>query len=160
MRIAPDDLSGAEIRALLETHFAGMLANSPEGSCHFLDFEGLNAADVTFWSIWDDDKLAGCGALRELNGQHGEIKSMRTSADHLGKGVGAAMLAHIVEEAQRRGYHRLSLETGRGDSFVPAFRLYARAGFTECTPFADYKPDPFSLFMTRRLCLDTHARAG
>ena len=151
MRITPDDLSGAEIRALLETHFAGMLANSPEGSCHFLDFEGLNAADVTFWSIWDDDKLAGCGALRELDGQHGEIKSMRTDANHLGKGVGAAMLTHIVAEAQRRGYHRLSLETGRGDAFVPAFQLYARAGFTECAPFAKYTPDPFSLFMTLSL---------
>lgn len=148
MRIIRDDLTGHAICALLETHFAGMLANSPKGSCHFLDFAGLNATDVTFWSIWDGDALAGCGALRELDGRHGEIKSMRTHADHLGKGVGAAMLAHIIAEARARSYLRLSLETGRGDAFVPAFRLYASAGFTEWGPFADYQPDPFSLFMT------------
>ena len=95
MRIIQDDLTGVEIRALLEAHFAGMLADSPPGSCHFLDFEGLNAPDVTFWSLWDDNALAGCGALKALSSTQGEIKSMRTHADHLRKGAGAAMLEHI-----------------------------------------------------------------
>ena len=102
MKIIRDDLTGPEIRALLETHFAGMLANSPEGSCHFLDFDGLNAPDVTFWSIWDAESLAGCGALKELDTGQGEIKSMRTHEDHLRKGVGAVMLSHTISAARER----------------------------------------------------------
>ncbi len=148
MFITPDDLSGPEIRGLLEVHFAGMLANSPVGSCHFLDFDGLNAPDVTFWSVWDEGVLAGCGALKELSGQHGEIKSMRTDGAHLRKGVGAHMLEHIIAEAKARGYRRLSLETGSSAAFVPATRMYEMRGFADCAPFADYKPDPFSRFMT------------
>ena len=148
MRIIVDDLSGSEIRALLETHFAGMLASSPPESCHFLDFDGLNAADVTFWSIWDGDALAGCGALKELTPEHGEVKSMRTHADHLRKGVGANMLTHIISQARDRGYHRLSLETGSSADFAPALALYAAHGFEYCPPFGDYVEDPFSLFMT------------
>lgn len=148
MHIIEDDLTGPEIRALLETHFAGMLANSPEGSCHFLDFAGLNAPDVTFWSIWDGASLAGCGALKELDAEHGEIKSMRTHEDHLRKGVGAMMLTHILSEARVRGYRRLSLETGSAEAFVPALRMYEAHGFQYCPPFGDYVEDPFSRFMT------------
>jgi putative acetyltransferase len=148
MRIIEDDLTGPEIRALLETHFAGMLANSPEGSCHFLDFDGLNAPDVTFWSIWDKESLAGCGALKELDAGHGEIKSMRTHADHLRKGVGAMMLTHIISEARERGYLRLSLETGSTEAFIPALALYEAHGFEFCPPFGEYVEDPFSRFMT------------
>lgn len=148
MQIKQDDLTGPEIRALLETHFAGMLASSPPGSCHFLDFDGLNAPDVTFWSIWNGDALAGCGALKELTPEHGEIKSMRTHADHLRKGVGAKMLTHIISEARNRGFRRLSLETGSSDAFVPALALYDAHGFQVCPPFGDYVEDPFSRFMT------------
>lgn len=148
IRIVEDNLTGPEIRALLETHFAGMLANSPEGSCHFLDFEGLNAPDVTFWSIWDGEALAGCGALKELDAEHGEIKSMRTHEDHLRKGVGAMMLTHIISEARERGYRRLSLETGSTEAFIPALALYEAHGFQFCPPFGDYVEDPFSRFMT------------
>jgi putative acetyltransferase len=148
MHITPDDLSSPEIRALLEIHFAGMLANSPEGSCHFLDFDGLNAPDVTFWSIWDDDALVGCGALKELDSAHGEIKSMRTADDYLGKGVGTQMLRHIIHEAKARGIKRLSLETGSGPAFDAAHALYQRFDFAYCPPFADYVDDPFSRFMT------------
>ena len=148
MRIIEDDLKGVEIRALLETHFAGMLANSPPGSCHFLDFEGLNAPDVTFWSLWDDNALAGCGALKALSSTRGEIKSMRTHADHLRKGAGAAMLEHIIAQARQRGYVRLSLETGSSDAFLPARTLYEAYGFAYCPPFGDYTDDPFSRFMT------------
>lgn len=148
MHIIKDNLTGPEIRALLETHFAGMLASSPPGSCHFLDFEGLNAPDVTFWSIWDGDSLAGCGALKELEADHGEIKSMRTHADHLRKGAGAMMLTHIISEAREREYRRLSLETGSSEAFVPALALYEAHGFQICPPFANYVEDPFSRFMT------------
>ncbi len=151
MRIFEDDLTGAEIRALLKTHFAGMLASSPPESCHFLDFDGLNAPDVTFWSIWDGGALAGCGALKELSPEHGEVKSMRTHADHLRKGVGAMMLTHIISEARELGYRRLSLETGSTEDFVPALALYEAHGFQFCPPFGDYVEDPFSRFMTLAL---------
>jgi putative acetyltransferase len=151
MHIIPDELSGPEIRALLETHFAGMLANSPKDKCHFLAFEGLKSADVTFWSIWDGDALAGCGALRELDDTHGEIKSMRTHSDSLRKGAAAQMLEHIIATAHARGYARLSLETGSGVAFEAATALYLRYGFTLCPPFGDYREDSFSRFMTLAL---------
>lgn len=148
MHVKEDDLAGREIRALLELHFAGMLSSSPAGSCHFLDFDGLNAPDVTFWSIWDEGALLGCGALKALSSTQGEIKSMRTHADHLRKGVGAAMLQHIISEARQRGYVRLSLETGSTDAFSPARALYEAFGFEYCPPFSEYVEDPFSRFMT------------
>ena len=150
-RIVEDDLSGVPIRALLEQHFAGMLANSPAGSCHFLDFDGLRAGDVTFWSIHRGGDLAGCGALKMLDAGHGEIKSMRTHDAFLRQGVAARMLGHILAEARDRGARRLSLETGSSPAFEPALALYRRYGFADCEPFADYKPDPFSRFMTRAL---------
>ena len=150
-RIVEDDLSGAAIRALLEQHFAGMLANSPAGSCHFLDFDGLRAGDVTFWSIHRDDELAGCGALKMLDAQHGEIKSMRTAEAFLRQGVAAHMLDHIIDAAKAHGFKRLSLETGSSGAFEPAIALYQLFGFSECEPFAEYQPDPFSRFMTRAL---------
>jgi putative acetyltransferase len=149
--IKPDDVSGPEIRALLHTHFADMLANSPKDSCHFLDFNGLNAPDVTFWSIWDESDLMGCGALRELSPTEGEIKSMRTAEAHLRRGAAAQMLDHIIAEARARGYVRLSLETGSGDAFMPATLLYVARGFKPCPPFADYVEDPFSRFFTLAL---------
>ncbi|MEK6541293.1 MAG: GNAT family N-acetyltransferase [Pseudomonadota bacterium] len=151
MHIISDDLSGPEIRALLEEHFAGMLSHSPQGSCHFLDFDGLKRDDVTFWSIWDGDDLAGCGALKQLDAHHGEIKSMRTHADHIRKGVAAHMLTHILAEARARGMTRLNLETGTAEAFIPAISLYRRFGFVDCPPFGDYGPDPHSLFMTREI---------
>ncbi len=150
-RIVEDDLSGTAIRALLEQHFAGMLANSPAGSCHFLDFAGLNAPDVTFWAIHRGDALAGCGALKLLDAAQGEIKSMRTADAFLRQGVAARLLDHIIAEARIRGLQRLSLETGSGAAFEPAIALYRRYGFTDCEPFAAYRPDPFSRFMTRVL---------
>lgn len=151
LRIVEDDLAGPEIRALLEVHFAGMLANSPEDSCHFLDFEGLKGPGITFWSIWDGGDLAGCGALKQHDADLGEIKSMRTDEAHLRKGVGAAMLGHIITESRSRGLKRLSLETGSGPAFDPAHALYLAHGFAYCGPFADYREDPFSRFMTLEL---------
>jgi putative acetyltransferase len=151
MEIIEDDLTGPEIRSLLETHFAGMLANSPKDSCHFLDFEGLKGPGVTFWSVWDREALMGCGALKQHDAKLGEIKSMRTHADHLRKGAGAAMLEHIIAVARKRRLQRLSLETGSGPAFDAAHALYRRYGFDYCEPFADYREDPFSRFMTLAL---------
>ena len=156
MHITPDDLTGPEIRALLETHFAGMLASSHVGSCHFLDFEGLKGPGVSFWSVWTDAgadaALMGCGAVKELDPshgpKHGEIKSMRTHADHLRKGAAAAMLEHIIATARERGLRRLSLETGSTPDFDAAPGLYRRYGFEYCPPVGDYVDDPFSRYMT------------
>ncbi len=149
--IRPDDLSGTPIRALLAEHLRRMHEISPPESVHALDLDGLRAPDVTFWSAWSEGELLGCGALRELDAAHGEVKSMRTAAAHLRKGVAAAMLRHLLAEARRRGYARVSLETGSQPPFEPARRLYASFGFLPCAPFADYVEDPNSVFMTLAL---------
>ena len=151
MEILLDDLSGSEVRALLQEHLANMRQITPPESIHELPIEGLRKPEVTFWSAWEKRELLGCGALKELNAQHGEIKSMRTSSGHRRKGVAKGILDYIIGEAKRRGYRRLSLETGSMEAFEPARQLYARAGFTFCGPFADYIDDPNSVFMTREL---------
>jgi len=148
MQIRIDDLRSAEIIDLLQAHLEYCRASSPPESVHALDLHGLRARNVTFWSAWDGDHLVGCGALKELDRTHGEIKSMHTKAAARGKGVAAAMVVHIVAEARARGYNRLSLETGANEPFAPARALYARFGFTVTEPFADYRPDPNSVFMT------------
>ena len=151
MDVRLDDLSGPQIARLLHEHLRGMRQNSPPESVHALDLEGLRQPEITFWSVWEGSALLGCGALKELDPRHGEIKSMRTAAAHLRKGVAARLLEHILEEARRRSYRRLSLETGSGPAFAPAHSLYTRFGFRPCGPFADYAEDPFSVFMTREL---------
>jgi putative acetyltransferase len=151
MHIKLDDLTGPEIRALLEEHLAGMHALSPPESVHALDLADLRKPDVTFWTAWQDDALVGCGALKALDGRHAEVKSMRTASAHRRKGVARVMLAHIVSEARARAYSRLSLETGSMAAFEPARRLYESFGFRYCRPFADYVDDPNSVFMTREL---------
>ncbi len=151
MEIEVDDLSGADVRELLREHLRGMHENSPPESVHALDLEGLRRPGITFWAVREGGQLLGCGALKELDARHGEIKSMRTAAAHLRKGVARRMLAHILEEARRRGYTRVSLETGSGEAFEPALRLYESAGFEYCGPFDGYVEDPFSLFMTIEL---------
>jgi putative acetyltransferase len=151
MLIRIDDLRGPEIIALLEAHLQLMRAISPPESVHALDLDGLRAPEVTFWTLWDGDQLLGCGALKELDAEHGEIKSMHTAAAARGKGVGRRMLQHIIETARRRGYRRLSLETGATGDFAAARGLYAGFGFAFCGPFADYALDPFSAFMTLEL---------
>jgi putative acetyltransferase len=151
MLIKIDDLRGPEIAALLEEHMSGMRATSPEASVHALDLEGLRQPEITFWSAWDGAALMGCGAVRELDATHGEIKSMRTTAAHLRKGVAAQILARIIQVAQERGYQRLSLETGSTPDFAAAHALYAGFGFNQCGPFAGYAVDPFSVFMTKVL---------
>lgn len=151
MKITEDDLSGTEIAALLGEHLAGMARHSPEESIHALDLPALRAPDISFWTAWDDTELLGCGALKELDSAHGEIKSMRTAKAHLGRGVATAILTHLIDEARRRSYTRLSLETGSGAAFDPALTLYEKFGFVYCEPFGDYEEDPFSRFMTLEL---------
>ncbi|MFC9996855.1 GNAT family N-acetyltransferase [Nocardia sp. NPDC127526] len=151
MRIVLDDLSGSAVIALLESHLAEMYEHSPEDSVHALDLVALRKPEITFWSAWEGDELAGCGAIKELDPTHGEIKSMRTAANRRGRGVASLLLRHILDEARTRGYERLSLETGSPEFFAPAVRLYERHGFTRCAPFADYAEDPYSIFMTRTL---------
>ncbi|MDG0808290.1 GNAT family N-acetyltransferase [Cohnella rhizosphaerae] len=151
MNIIVDDLSGPEVAALLEAHLRGMAADTPPESVHALDLAGLKRPEITFWSAWDGRDLMGCGALKDLGGGHGELKSMRTAEAHLRKGVAAGLLAHIVAEARSRGFTRLSLETGSPESFIPARKLYEKFGFEYCGPFADYKEDPYSVYMTMAL---------
>lgn len=151
MRIETDDLTGADIQALLREHLADMHAQSPPESCHVLDLSGLRKPGITFWTVRDDTGLLGCGALQELDPTHGEIKSMRTPKDRRRTGAGRAMLEHLIAEARARGYARLSLETGTPVGFIPARTLYARYGFQECGPFGSYREDPYSVFMTLKL---------
>ena len=149
MQIRLDDLRGPQIQQLLEEHLHSMTLYSPPESIHALDLEALRQRELTFWTVWKEGELLGCGALKELEPRHGEIKSMRTARAHLRQGVARTMLNHIIDEARRRGYVRLSLETGTNPAFTPARELYASFGFACCEPFAQYVPDPYSVFMTR-----------
>ena len=172
MDIRVDDLRGPEIRALLEDHLAEMHRHSPPESVHALDLDGLRKPGITFWTAWTGDALwttlrasrcaansrsgrpvalMGCGALKELDRAHGEVKSMRTAPAFRRQGVAKAMLTHIIREAVQRNYHRLSLETGSMEAFLPARELYESFGFSYCPPFGDYAADPNSVFLTRVL---------
>ena len=147
MRIVEDDLTGFEIAALLQFHLEQMQVNSPPGSVHALDIDRLRAPGMTFWTVWDDDGLAGCGALKALGPALGEIKSMRTAPRHIRKGVAAALLDHIIAVARERRYRRLSLETGSGPAFDPALSLYRRRGFMDGPAFGDYERSGFNQFL-------------
>lgn len=149
--ITRDDVRSEEIITLLGAHLTLMRSLSPPESVHALDLDGLRGGDITFWRAELDGALTGCGALKELDGDTGEIKSMHTTAAHRGKGVAAALLLHVMATARDRGYKALFLETGSQPGFQPARSLYARHGFVECPPFADYTDDPNSFFMTLRL---------
>ena len=148
MDIRRDDLSGPEIRALLEEHLRSMHSISPPESVHALDLEGLRRPGITFWTAWSGEELLGCGALKELDAWHGEIKSMRTALRARRAGVARTMLEHIIGVARSRRYARLSLETGSQREFEPARRLYEGFGFDYCPPFEGYVEDPHSVFMT------------
>lgn len=151
MQIKIDDLQHPAILALLNEHLENMYELSPPESVHALDLEELRSPEITLWTAWENDLLIGCGALKELDRKHGEIKSMRTPSAHRRRGVGRAILAHIIEVAKERNYKRLSLETGSEDAFKPAQKLYESFGFMFCGPFGDYKEDPNSVYMTLRL---------
>lgn len=151
MHIERDDLSRPQVQELLGEHLGNVLRLSPRESVHALDLAGLRRPDVAFWTVWDGPVLMGCGALREIDATHGEVKSMRTPQAMRRRGAGRAILAHIVEEARARGYRRLSLETGTHPDFAPAHRLYESAGFVRCGPFGQYREDSNSTFMTLEL---------
>ena len=146
-----DDLSGPKTRALIARHLAGMHQNSPAESVHALDVSGLQRPGVTFWSAWLGEEIVCCGALKVIDHDRGELKSMRVSDAFLGRGFGWAMLEHLVAQARAQGLRSLWLETGSSPAFVPAQRLYQSAGFVRCGPFEGYTDDPFSVFMMRTL---------
>ena len=148
MRIVEGDFSDARVIALLKSHLTRARAETASGSAHALDQTELQSADISFWTIWDGEDLLGIGALKRLSADHGEIKSMHTTQSARRKGVGTAMLRHIIAAARSRGMVRLSLETGSWDYFQPARALYKKHGFVECSPFADYVSDPNSVFMS------------
>ncbi|TDD03839.1 N-acetyltransferase [Nonomuraea deserti] len=151
MKIVVDDLSSPEIARFLDEHVQQMRSITPLESKHALDLDGLRGPGVTFWSVMDEDTVVGCGAIMRLDAGHAEVKSMRTSQARRQGGIASLLLDHIIAEARRMGYTRLSLETGSAEFFLPARRLYEKFGFAYCEPFADYKPDPHSAFMTRTL---------
>lgn len=151
MRIEVDDLARLQVHELLREHLQSMHALSPPESVHALDVEKLRQPDITFWTVWDGQTLFGCGALKELTPVHGEVKSMRTPNALRGRGAGRLILRHILTIAKKRGYERLSLETGTTAPFIPAHRLYESMGFVTCGPFANYVEDTNSVYMTLRL---------
>lgn len=151
MHIKLDDLSHPQVHALLKEHMDDMVATSPPESRHALDLSGLQKPNILFWTLWEQEELLGCGALKLLNSAQGEIKSMRTARVHMGNGVGRTMLNHIIAEAKHRKIQQLLLETGSMAFFKPAHQLYLSAGFQTCEPFGDYIEDPNSIFMTKYL---------
>ena len=151
MKIVIDDLTGPQIARFLDEHVREMLAVTPVESKHALDLDALREPGITFWSVMDGDTVVGCGAIKRLDTSHAEVKSMRTTSARKRSGVASLMLEHIITEARRMGFTRLSLETGSAEFFLPARRLYEKFGFEYCEPFADYRPDPHSVFLTRTL---------
>ena len=151
LQIRPGGLDHPQVRALLRAHQESALRESPRESVHALPAERLAAADVSFWCAWDGEVLLGFAALRRIDAGHGELKSMRTAPASLRRGVAAALLSHLIQLARAQGYQRLSLETGTAAAFAPARALYARFGFAPCAPFAEYREDPHSTFMTLAL---------
>jgi putative acetyltransferase len=151
VEIVVDDLTGPQIARFLDEHVTEMLSITPPESKHALDLDGLRQPGVTFWSVMDGDTVVGCGALSRLDASHAEVKSMRTTPTRKRSGIASLILEHIITEARRMGFARLSLETGSAEFFAPARRLYEKFGFEYCEPFADYRPDPNSVFLTRML---------
>jgi len=151
MRIIDGDLDDRRVVDLLQTHVTSARAQTAPGSAHALDLAGLKSSEISVWTIWEGETLAGVGALKRLSDDHGEVKSMHTAQAMRGRGAGSAMLRHIIAAAKAAGFARLSLETGSWEYFDPARRLYRKHGFVECPPFADYVLDPNSVFMSLEL---------
>ena len=151
MKIIRGDLTDQRIVALLRHHFDKCHEVTPPGSAHVFDVSRLAAPEIDFWSAWDGEQLLGVGAMKPLDGTHGEVKSMHTSETARRRGVGSAILRHIIETSRARGLQRLSLETGSFGYFEPAVALYKAHGFEECRPFGDYRVDPNSVFLTLKL---------
>ena len=138
-----------EVNELLTNHFIELRAASPEGSAHVLDIPGLKVSSIKFWSFWENEKLLGCGALKFLNNHHGEFKSIRVHNDFRGKDNGIKIIEHLIDEAKKLGIKRLSIETGAGKFFEPARKLFKKCNFEPCKPFAHYKEDVNSIYLTK-----------
>ena len=151
MKIISDDLRGPQIAALLRDHVQDMAIASPINCINTLSIDALRSPEITLWSVWEGSELLGCGALKELDEDAGEIKSMRTANVHLGRGVATELLQYIVNVSRQRGYRCLYLETGSASAFKSAHLLYEKTGFSYCGPFAGYDDDPFSRFMVLEL---------
>ena len=140
-----------EVNELLTKHFIELRAASPEGSAHVLDIPGLKVSSIKFWSLWDREKLIGCGALKFLDKEHGEFKSIRIHDNFRNQGQGINVINHLINEAKKLNIKRISIETGAGDFFIPARKLFKRTGFSECEPFAHYKVDINSVYLTKKI---------
>jgi putative acetyltransferase len=151
INIVPGGLDDPRVVAMLKFHFDTNIAVTPPGSAHVFDVSRLKSPDISFWTAWDGDTLMGTGALKRMDDDHGEVKSMHTLESARRSGVGRLMLLHIMDAAKAMGLRQLWLETGSFDFFAPARSLYAKHGFVECAPFEGYKPDPNSTFMTREI---------
>ncbi len=146
MRVIENNFDNVEVNHLLTKHFIELRSVSPDDSCHVLDIKGLKDSSIKFWSFWDNNQLIGCAALKFLEDEHGEFKSIRVEDNFRGKGVGEKIISHLIEVAKNEGIKRLSIETGAGDFFKSARKLFKKFGFKTCRPFADYKEDPNSCY--------------
>ena len=138
-----------KVHELLSKHFVELRAASPEGSAHVLDIPGLKVSSIKFWSLWQDENLIGCGALKFLDENHGEFKSIRIHDNFRNKGYGINVINHLINEAKKLNIKKLSIETGAGDFFLPARKLFKKCKFEECQPFAHYKEDVNSVYLTK-----------
>ena len=151
MKSLENNFDHPEVNNLLTKHFIELRSVSPEGSAHVLDIPGLKTPSIKFWSLWDNNQLIGCGALKFLDETHGEFKSIRVADKHRKKGMGEKIISHLITEAKKIGIKKLSIETGAGDFFLPARKLFSKFGFKKCPPFAHYKDDPNSCYYTLNL---------
>jgi putative acetyltransferase len=151
MKSIEGNFDNSEVLELLNKHFIELRSVSPEGSAHVLDIEGLNDQNIKFWSLWEGNLLMGCGALKLLNKEHGEFKSIRVEDRFRKKDNGIKILKHLIFEAKKLNIKRISVETGTGDFFTPARKLFNKCGFKLCKPFAHYKEDPNSCYMSMRI---------
>tara|TARA_Y100000590_G_C15701955_1_gene1007133 strand:+ start:1913 stop:2380 length:468 start_codon:yes stop_codon:yes gene_type:complete len=138
-----------KVNELLKNHFIELRAASPEGSAHVLDIPGLKIPSIKFWSLWRDDQLMGCGALKFLEKSHGEFKSIRVHDNFRKKGNGIKVINHLIDKAKKLEIKKISIETGAGEFFTPARKLFDKCGFRPCPPFAHYKEDINSLYFTK-----------
>ena len=151
MKSIEGNFDNSEVNNLLKKHFIELRSVSPSGSTHVLDIGGLKDPSIKFWSLWENNKLVGCGALKFLEKNHGEFKSIRVADEFKKKGAGERIINHLIEEAKKLKISKLSIETGAGEFFLPARKLFCKFGFKPCPPFAHYKDDPNSCYYTLNL---------
>ena len=151
MRSIEGNFGNSDVNDLLKKHFIELRSVSPAGSTHVLDINGLKDPSIKFWSLWEENKLVGCGALKFLEKNHGEFKSIRVADEFKKKGAGERIINHLIEEAKKLKISKLSIETGAGEFFLPARKLFSKFGFKKCPPFAHYKEDPNSCYYTLNL---------